>query len=130
MVNRDPGIRIVLMNLRARLRDIIVDAVANEPGLEIVVEDLKWEQDLLLVSGDVVIAGAAEPQDVEVPMRLLEMAPRMRVLMIAISGERAVLYELRPQKTTLGDLTVSGLIAAIRLGADSPALRPAAGREP
>src|SRR5258708_6427220 len=105
------------MNLRPRLRDIIVDAVANEPGLEIVVDDLKSEQDLRLASGDVVIAGTAEPHDVEVPMRLLERVPGMSVLMIAIGGETAVLYQLRPQRKALGELTASGLIAAIRLSA-------------
>ncbi len=106
-----------MMNLRPRLRDIIVDALANEPDLDLVVDELKSEQDLGRASGDVVIVGAAEPNDVEVPMRLLLRVPSMSVLMIAISGKTAVLYQLRPQRKTLGELTASALIAAIRLSA-------------
>jgi hypothetical protein len=49
-----------------------------------------------------------------VPSRLLSIAPRISVLMVAASGRTAALYELRPRKTPLGDVTAAGLIAAIR----------------
>lgn len=107
-------IRIALMDLQPRLRDIIVDAVADEPDLEIATPELRSDDDFGQLDADVVIAGAAEPADSDLPVRLLSMAPRISVLMVAISGQTAALYELRPQHTALGDITPAALIAAIR----------------
>ena len=106
-----------MMNVRPRLRDIIMDAVRNEPDVELMSVDAQSERDLESADADVVIVGAAEPNDLELPVRLLYAAPRMSVLMIATSGSAAVLYELRPRKKPLGDVTAAGLIAAIRLSA-------------
>ena len=102
------------MDLQPRLRDIIVDAVIDEPDLEITGMDLRSDLDLARLDADVVIAGASEPGDSPVPSRLLSIAPRISVLMVAASGRTAALYELRPRKTPLGDVTAAGLIAAIR----------------
>jgi hypothetical protein len=107
-------IRIALMDLHPRLRDIIVDAVTDEPDLEIAWPELRSDGDLERLDADVVIAGTAEPANPEVPVRLLSIAPRISVLMVAASGRTAALYELRPRKTPLGDITPSALIAAIR----------------
>ena len=106
-----------MMNVRPRLRDIIVDAVSNEPDIELMSVEPQSERDLESAGADVLIVGTAEPNDLEVPARLLYVAPRMSVLMIAASGSAAVLYELRPRKLPLGDVTAAGLIAAIRLSA-------------
>jgi hypothetical protein len=111
------GIRVLLMNLRPRLRDIIVDALAGAPDFEFSVDELKSEQDLGHVSGDVVIVGVAEPNDTEVPMRLLSKLPEMSVLMIAIGGETAAMYQLRPHRKLMSNLTPPGLMAAIRQSA-------------
>jgi uncharacterized protein YgbK (DUF1537 family) len=113
-VNR---IRVGMMNVRPRLRDIIVDAVRNESDVELMSIELQSERDLESAGVDVLIVGTAEPEDLELPVRMLYAAPRMSVLMIAASGCGAVLYELRPRKQSLGDVTAAGLIAAIRLSA-------------
>jgi len=113
-MNGPLGVRILLMNLRPRLRDIIVDALNNESDLEFTVGELKYERDLGYVSGDVLIVGIAEPNDTEVPLRLLSMVPDMSVLMISISGETAAMYQLRPYRKSMGNLTAQSLMAAIR----------------
>jgi hypothetical protein len=102
------------MDLQPRLRDIIVDAVADEPDLEIAGPELCSDCDLNQLDADVVIAGTEEPADTELAVRLLSMAPRISVLMVATSGHTAAMYELRPQQTPLGDITPASLIAAIR----------------
>ena len=108
------GIRILLMNLRPRLRDIIVDALTNEEDLEFSLDELGSERDLGYTSGDVLIVGIAEPNKTEVPLRLLSKVPEMSVLMIAITGETAAMYQLRPHRKSMGNLTAQGLIDAIR----------------
>jgi len=128
-MNGQSGIRVLLMNLRPRLRDIIVDALANEPDFEFTAGELNSEHDLDRGSGDVLIVGVAEPNDIEVPMRLLMKAPGMSVLMIAASGKTAAMYQLRPHRKSMGNLTGPGLIAAIRLSAPNQAILPAPGWE-
>jgi DNA-binding NarL/FixJ family response regulator len=113
-VNR---IRIALMDLQPRLRDIIADALEDEPDLEIAHGELRSDADLRRIDADVVIAGTSEPADLELPSRLLSIAPRIRVLMVAVSGRTAAMYELRPRTTALGEVTPKGLIAAIRQSA-------------
>ena len=124
-----PGIRILLMNLRPRLRDIIVDALANEPDFEFTVCELQSERDLGYVGGNVMIVGVAEPNDADVPMRMLRKAPEMSVLMIATSGETAAMYQLRPDRKAMGNLTAAGLMAAIRMSAADRFTLPATGQE-
>jgi hypothetical protein len=105
------------MNLRPRLRDIIEDAVIQEADMSLTGAVLQSEGQLEDSSADVLIVGTDEPHDPEVPTRLLWIAPRMSVLMIAMSGGSAVLYELQPHKKTFGEVTVAALIDAIRLSA-------------
>jgi hypothetical protein len=110
-----PGIRILLMNLRPRLRDIIVDGLAGESGFAFTIAELDAERDLDFVTGDLLIAGVTEPNDIEVPMRLLSKVPEISVLTISISGETAAMYQLRPHRKSMGNLTVPALMAAIRM---------------
>jgi hypothetical protein len=102
------------MDLRPRLRDIVVDAVGDAPDLELVSPDPVPESRLRESGADVVIAGTREPDDPRVPMRLLLTAPAIRVLMVAVNGRDAAMYELRPHKIVHRSITRAGLIAAIR----------------
>jgi len=104
------------MDLQPRLRDIIADAVADEPDLELACTELRSGDDLRRIDADVVIAGTPEPSDAGLPSRLLSIAPRISVLMVAVSGRTAAIYELRPRRL-LGEVTPLGLIAAIRQSA-------------
>jgi hypothetical protein len=47
---------------------------------------------------------------------LLTRAPGTRVLTVQASGERAFLYELRPQRVGLGEASADRLLEAIRQG--------------
>jgi hypothetical protein len=105
------------MNLRPRLRDIIVDAVTGEDDMDLIDVDRPTRHDLERADVDVLIVGTGEPNDDAVPSRLLSIAPRMSVLMVSTTGDAAALYQLRPQQRPLGQVTAAGLINAIRLGA-------------
>lgn len=102
------------MDLHPRLRDIVVDAVGGAADLELLSIDPVPEWRLDQVGADVVIAGATDPDDRRVAARLLKLAPRIRLLMVAINGRTAAMYELRPHQTLHRAITQSGLIAAIR----------------
>jgi len=57
---------------------------------------------------------------------LFEGDPQLRVLGIAMDGSRASVYELRPHRVVLGELSVDTLVAAVR---DIPAARASVGFE-
>lgn len=63
---------------------------------------------------DVLIVGISDADNAPLAGCLLTAAPGIRVLMIARSGERAMLYELYPVRTELGDVSALGIVEAIR----------------
>ena len=99
------------------LCDIIKEVVTSEPDLQIVGQlaarvDLAGAVDQ--TRADVVVVGL---RDHELPsdcLALFDSHPRTRLLGIAADGRRAFLYELRPQRTPLGEVSPAGLIEAIR----------------
>jgi DNA-binding NarL/FixJ family response regulator len=110
-------IRILLAEIPPMLSDIVRDTVANE-GDMMVVGEFTERGALLegLASGgaDVVILGTSEPEEAAVPYRILATSPHIKVLMLEIRGRRAVIYELRPRRRPLGDVSPQRLVKAIR----------------
>jgi len=62
---------------------------------------------------DVVLTTATDPDNPAGPMTLLWRRPTIRVVVIASSGQRAVLYELCPRRRAFGDLSPASLVEAI-----------------
>jgi len=111
------GFRVVLAHVPPILRDIIRDAVVNAPDVEIVgtIEDPEpLGPPLERVQADVLIVGAATPDDVTLARQVWATRPRLRLLTIGPGGRRAMLLELRPNRVILGDISPQGLVAAIR----------------
>jgi hypothetical protein len=100
--------------LQPRLRDIVIDALHEAPDLELVSAEPVSEDRLGESGADVVIASTSEPDNRSVPLRILSLAPRLHVLMVAANGLTAAMYELRPHQTVHRAITQAGLIAAIR----------------
>jgi DNA-binding NarL/FixJ family response regulator len=113
--------RVALIDMRPRLREIVAAAVAREADLEIVsTRSSGTNADLEQLAIDVVIAGTQNPDDCLAPAELLAVLPRSRILMVAGSGRRAVVYKLRPEKLSLGDISTESLVNAIRGSATEP----------
>ena len=106
------------------LTDILADLVEREPDVELIgavsLGDA-LERVLVQTPADVLIVGVTDPDNVRFAGSLLMASPGMRVLMVAKNGERALLYELHPIRTELGDVSPQGLLHAIRRS--GPALR-------
>ena len=68
---------------------------------------------------DAIVAEVEDPLDAELPDRLLHAFPRARALMIAAAGDRAALYELRPQHRIIFDVSIQGAVDALRSGLDA-----------
>ncbi len=106
--------RIVLVAMPQMLRDIVAGVLADEPDMEIVGEatGVNGLPDAVLEPGaDVVVMGRDDPS---LATSLLEQQPGMRVLAVAASGRESWLYELRPHRVPLGEISPKRLVEQIR----------------
>jgi DNA-binding NarL/FixJ family response regulator len=104
------------------LREIVRDSVARQSDMEIVGDFGERDEFLDAVRGvDVAIIGEREPDDSTLARQVMAASPSTRVLIIATNGGSAVLWELRPYKVRLDDVSPVTLIRAIR---DERALGP------
>lgn len=71
-------------------------------------------------AADLVILGCQEDELTQVGDRLLEVNPRIKVLAVEADGRRAFLYELRPHKVPLGEVSPQTLVRAIRQAFGTP----------
>ncbi len=112
-------IRVVLAEMPPLLRDIVRDAVASHADIEIVGDLDGRNGPLRAVEGvDVVIVGARQPDDSALAGEVFRTSPCTRVLIIATSGRSAIMWQLRPHKAPLGEVSAASLLAAIRADVD------------
>lgn len=109
-------IRVALISMKPKLRDILSDAVAREKDMQLIRCQTCPDAEISAARPDVLVCEIEDPVDDEVPTRLLHAAPRARVLMIAEAGDLAVLYELRPTHKVLRNVSMNQVIDAIRFG--------------
>jgi hypothetical protein len=113
---RSRPVDVVLVDLPEVLNDIVVAALSRGAGVRIAA--------LLRDAGSLPAALAGQMADVAIvagsadvlaePVReLLCRRPRLRVLRIGGDGREAVLYELRPHGTPLGEMSPASLLAAV-----------------
>lgn len=97
-------IRVALQVQPPVLHSLVASLLSTDPGVQ-------------LVDGaersDVVVVSQADPENEEVPVDMLLRSPRSRVLALAADARHAVLYELRPHRTSLGELSRESLLAAV-----------------
>ena len=104
------------------LREIVTSAAAGREDMQVVGTPETRESLLMAVgrtAADVVILGLtreeeARAEDVHAYDVLLYTYPRLKVLAVTGSGRHAILYELRPHRTALGNVSPEALLAAVR----------------
>ncbi|WP_420125871.1 hypothetical protein [Longimicrobium sp.] len=89
------------------LHSLLVSLLATDP--EIRVLDPAAEPSL----ADVLLLSQPDPENEDVPVSMLIQSPRSRVLALGPDARRAVLYELRPHRTPLRELSREALLAAV-----------------
>ena len=107
-------IRIVLVDMPRLLRDVVRTAATDE-WLRVVREYARPVELLDAVErarARVVVAGAGA-HDADAVRRLLRAHPEVKVLAIRDDGRDTTLWELRPHRKRLGELSPTALRAAI-----------------
>jgi hypothetical protein len=108
-------LRVLVSDVSPMLGDIVRDAIAREPALELLPaigdSDIhEWRR----TDPDVIILSTPDIQQLSSVGDWLNRCPRARIVVIETSGREAVLYELQPSMTPLGALSPEQLIAVIR----------------
>jgi DNA-binding NarL/FixJ family response regulator len=115
-----PNIRILLADMPAMLLDIVAGILAAEPDLTVV--------DMLADSTDLKAAAQRTQADIVVTQQissvqeagqlaLLLPERQLKIIALTDNGRHGVLYELRPHRAPLGDMSADRLVAAIRAAA-------------
>jgi hypothetical protein len=111
-------IRVVLLEMPQMLRDILKTTIAGHPDIELI-DEPPDDAEKLRAMPHVVLVGTAAPSDADSKTTLLSRWPRARIIAVEVSGRQTSLYELRPYKTELGQLSPSELLEGIRAAARS-----------
>jgi DNA-binding NarL/FixJ family response regulator len=108
--------RIVLIDMPPLLREIVRDAVEREADLELVGElddapDVtdaleRDRADFVIVGSDAAATGSVAS--------LVAAQQGMRALELRADGRESVLYELRPHRVPLGEISAEALVRTIR----------------
>jgi DNA-binding NarL/FixJ family response regulator len=112
----NPKIRVLLREMPRLMQDILERTISTQTDMEIVKED--FERSAVstdAVAPDVVILSATRTEDMHNASVTLLQWPRVQVLTITADGHQSALYQLVPQKTTLGEMSPVELVDAIRL---------------
>ncbi|EJN07225.1 hypothetical protein PMI42_07937 [Bradyrhizobium sp. YR681] len=98
------------------MTDILEHVVARDPALSVIdiSDDANLATEARRTRADVVVLVQKAPDERDSLASLLRSRPRMRVVTIVASGESGALYELRPHRTVITEITAETLSEAIR----------------
>ena len=108
--------RIVLIDMPPLLREIVREAIDGEPDLDVVAEhpgDVDVRHAVERDEADFVIVGSEAAAALGVPA-LIGGGARVRALELQGDGRNGVLYELRPHRVSLGEISPQTLVQSIR----------------
>jgi chemotaxis response regulator CheB len=109
-------IRILLLEMAPMLLDIVANIVADQPDMDIVpgpIGETNLRTAVERGNADVVILSRKTPLDGAYDDLLYSRA-HLKVIEIESEGRRGSLYELRPHRVPLGEMSPTGLLDAIR----------------
>jgi AmiR/NasT family two-component response regulator len=110
-------IRVIVGAVPQLLGEIITLALAREVGVRVVAEaddEAALVDVCTRVRPDVVVLGSPDDDAQAIGHRLLQRCPLAKVIALTLNGRSAFLFELRPYKLPLGELSPSELGQVIR----------------
>ena len=108
--------RRILVLAKPLLATLVREIASEADGLEVVgiVEDEQaLVAEVLRTEPDVLIVGLDGTDPADLYLELLERRPRLRILALTGQGREAILWELRPHRTSLGEISPETLLAAV-----------------
>ncbi len=109
--------RVLLWDMPAMMRDIILQVLERESDLQVAVPAEKTST-LLDASKkympDIIVTSLGEDGADTTYRNLLLECPRVKVLDVRSDGRNGYLYALRPERKLLGEISPESLVIAIR----------------
>ncbi|MCK1393815.1 hypothetical protein [Bradyrhizobium sp. 1] len=98
------------------MTDILEHVVAKDPALSVVgmSDGANLTTEARRTRADVIVVAQKAPDERDSLASLLRSRPRMKVVTIVASGDSGTLYELRPHRTAITEITTQSLSEAIR----------------
>ncbi len=115
--------RVVLVDMSEMLRGILGRVLAGYPRVRVAAEYRAVTSLLQAVDAhgaNCVIFGDGDSAE-QTCRELLDARPFVKLLVVAAEGRRTTLYELRPHKQSLGELSPEQLVGAIKSAIARPA---------
>jgi hypothetical protein len=113
-----PTIRVLILPLPRLLQDILHQLLTDVGDVEVLDDDggAGLAEAAVRADADVVIAGErdAQPQDA---CALLRARPQTRALAVSADGRSGVIYELRPHREAIGELSAATVRRAVHAAA-------------
>jgi DNA-binding NarL/FixJ family response regulator len=110
--------KVLLLGTSRLFGDLVKGIVEPADDLRVVAEIAEADElagALEATDADFVVASLdGEPPLTESFLDLLEQRPRLRVLVLAGEGRRGMLWELRPRRVPIGEVSPTTLLAALR----------------
>ena len=110
-------IRVLIRDTPTMLRDILEQAIASQPDIEVILEPSAPAPADQQASPDVVVVDVSDSDPSEGARALLFRWPSSHALMITARGHKVVKYELEPRNVDLGEMSPDQLVQAIRSAA-------------
>ena len=110
-------IRVLIRDGPTMLRDILERAIASAPDMETVAASPVPADEPVgqhPARPDVVIVGLRDSELVEDASALLNRWPGSQVFVLTAHGRKAVMYQLVPHETDMGEMSPDELVDAIR----------------
>jgi hypothetical protein len=119
--SRVTPVKVLIGDLPNMLSDVVEHLLEGQSEFALVGRPV-GSGDLLPVAcstrPDVVIIELADPELPPIGEALLRQVPAVGVLGVIPNDGRAFLYQLRPRRVALGELSAEGLLQAVRAAAD------------
>jgi DNA-binding NarL/FixJ family response regulator len=110
-------IRVFLSTTSRMLHEMLTDIVETQPDMEIVgsaERQAELRDAVARTHPDIVIVTPSHPVGRRSFEELLYMNSRLKVLAVIDNNRRGILYELRPSRALLGEMSPASLLNAIR----------------
>jgi DNA-binding NarL/FixJ family response regulator len=110
------SVRVLLLEMPQLLRGILEYAIQRHSDCELM-QDPRGVFQMLTdrtITPDVVIIGLTATEDATLVPALFARWPRVQVMTVMAAGEDAVVYELKPQRRTLGQMSPAEIVDTLR----------------
>lgn len=117
------AIRILLVGMAPILREIVRQAALGRDDVDVVGEAQSHHclrEDVAASGANFLLVGIEDADAIGACGAILMERPLTKVLAVEADGRHGFLYELRPQRVPLGELSLEGLFDAIREAACRP----------